>query len=72
MKEYLTVLGLIVVFMGGFGYGSLGQYIEHIDECTSYTKKGVVWKGYRTISENNEKRCFFVEQEYPHRVWHGI
>lgn len=72
MKEYLTVLALIVVFMGGFGYGSLANYAEHIDECGSFEKKGVQWKGYRTIAQDNERRCFFMEQRYPYRIWHGV
>ena len=72
MKEYLLVLGAIVLFMSGFAYGSLNHFSEHIDVCTSFTKKGVEWKGYRTISETNERRCFFVEQKYPYRTWHGI
>ena len=72
MKEYLAVLGAIVVFMGGFGYGSLEHYVEHIDKCTDYETKQSVWKGYRVIGENNERRCFWLEQNYPHRIRQGV
>ena len=72
MKEYLTVIGAILIFMGGFAYGSLFHYSDNIDVCTGFTKNGVQWKGYRTISETNERRCFFVEQRYPYRTWHGV
>jgi hypothetical protein len=72
MKEYLAVIGVIVIFMGGFGYGSLNNYVDNISDCGSFTKKGVAWKGYRAISDDNERRCFFVEQQYPYRTWHGV
>ena len=72
MKQYLQLLGIICVFMGGFAYGSLAHYSEYIDSCGSFTKNGVEWKGYRTIAQDNERRCFFVEQRYPYRTWHGV
>jgi hypothetical protein len=71
MKEYLTIIGAIAIFMGGFAYGSLNHFATYIDSCGSFTKNGTQWKGYRTIAEDNERRCFFVEQKYPYRSWHG-
>lgn len=72
MNPYITSIIGIVIFMSGFAYGSLSQTMEHIDSCTSFNKNGVEWKGFRAISEDNERRCFFMEQRYPYRVWQGV
>ena len=70
---FAKVLGCVVIFMGGFAYGSLAHYVDNISDCTGFTKKGVEWKGYRAIGEkSNDRRCFFVEQRFPYRVKHGV
>ena len=58
----------IIVFMGGFAYGSLANYVDNIGDCNSY--KG--WTGYRAVSENNERRCFWIENNYPKRIKSGV
>lgn len=72
MKEAILVLGFVVTFMGGFAYGSLNHYVDNIDHCTSYTKSGVTWVGYRAISEDYERRCFWLESRFPYRVQQGV
>lgn len=62
----------LFLFMGGFAYGSLANYVDNSGDCTGFTKKGVRWEGYRAISDSNERRCFFIEQRHPYRVWHGV
>lgn len=66
------VLAALFLFMGGFAYGSLAHYVDNQSDCAGYTKNGVRWEGYRAISDDNQRRCFFVEQRYPYRVWHGV
>ena len=58
----------IIVFMGGFAYGSLSNYVDNIGDCNSY--KG--WTGYRAINADNERRCFWIEQSYPKRIKSGV
>lgn len=72
MKQYLVTLGLIVVFMGGFAYGSFTNYVDKIDHCVSFKQNGVEWQGYRAISEDNRRRCFWLEDKYPYRVKQGV
>jgi sugar/nucleoside kinase (ribokinase family) len=61
-------IAFVVVFLGGFAYGSLSNYVDNISDCTSY--KG--WVGYRAINEHNERRCFWIEQNYPKRIKSGV
>ena len=61
------LLGLFT-FFGGYAYGSLANYVDNIDHCTSY--KG--WTGYRAISDNHERRCFWLENKFPYRVRQGV
>jgi len=64
--KYLLV-GLFT-FFGGYSYGSLSSYVDNIDHCTSY--KG--WTGYKAISDNYERRCFWLENKFPYRVKQGV
>ena len=73
MRDALLVLLFIFVFMSGFAYGSLNNYVDNIDHCTSYTaRNGVKWIGYRAISEDYERRCFWLEGRFPYRVKQGV
>lgn len=62
------VILFLVAFFGGYAYGSLAHYVDNIADCTSY--KG--WTGYRAISESNERRCFWLENNFPKRIKHGV
>ena len=68
MKEYLMTIGSVLIFLCGFAYGSMAHYVDNIADCTSY--KG--WTGYRAISDDNQRRCFWVENKFPNRVKHGV
>lgn len=72
MKEALLVLGFVVTFMGGFAYGSLNHYVDNIDHCTTYRQGITTWVGYRAISEDYDRRCFWLEDRFPYRVRQGI
>jgi hypothetical protein len=72
MKEALITLGFILTFLGGFAYGSLNHYVDSIDHCTSYTQRGVRWTGYKAISEDYDRRCFWLEGQFPYRVKQGV
>lgn len=62
----------IFAFMGGFAYGSLNHYVDNITHCTSYTQSGVKWIGYRAISDEYDRRCFWLEDRFPNRVRQGV
>ena len=64
--KYVAVF--LFAFFGGFAYGSLASYVDKIDHCTSYTG----WTGYRAISEDNQRRCFWLENRFPYRVRQGV
>lgn len=72
LKEAGILLAMVFLFMGGFAYGSMLNYVDNIDHCTSYKMNGITYEGYRAISEDNHRRCFWVENRYPYRVKHGI
>jgi hypothetical protein len=73
MKEILVLLGFVFFFMGGFAYGSLNHYVDKMTHCTTYTaKNGVKWIGYRAISDDYDRRCFWLEERFPYRVQQGI
>lgn len=73
MKEALIVLGFVVTFMGGFAYGSMASYVDKMTHCTSYTAYNKVrWIGYRAISDDYDRRCFWLEERFPYRVRQGI
>ncbi len=62
------ILLSLFTFFGGFAYGSMANYVDNIDHCTSYQG----WVGYRAISEYNERRCFWLEKKFPYRVRQGV
>jgi hypothetical protein len=72
MKEALLTLGFVFTFMGGFAYGSLNHYVDTMSHCPTYKQSGVIWEGYRAISDNNERRCFWLEGRHPYRVRQGV
>jgi hypothetical protein len=72
MKDALIVLGFVFAFMGGFAYGSLASYVDTMSHCPSYTQNGVLWVGYKAISDDNERRCFWLEGRFPYRVRQGV
>ena len=72
MKEILVLLGFVVTFMGGFAYGSMASYVDKMTHCTSYTAINQVrWIGYRAISDDYDRRCFWLEDRFPYRVKQG-
>jgi hypothetical protein len=69
MRELLVAL---FAFFGGFAYGSLNHYVDNMTDCTSFRQGSTVWVGYRAISDDYERRCFWVENKFPNRVRHGV
>jgi hypothetical protein len=62
----------VFAFMGGFAYGSLNHYVEYMVECTTYRQGDITWVGYRAISNDYDRRCFWLSDKYPNRVRHGV
>jgi hypothetical protein len=69
MRELLVAL---FAFFGGFAYGSLNHYVDNMTDCTSFRQGTTIWVGYRAISDDYERRCFWVENKFPNRVRHGV
>jgi hypothetical protein len=72
MKDVLMLMGFVLAFMGGFAYGSLNHYVDNMTHCTTYTLNKVKWVGYRAISDDYDRRCFWLEEQFPYRVKQGI
>jgi hypothetical protein len=72
MKEILMLMGYVFVFMGGFAYGSVNHYVDNMVECTTYRQGDITWVGYRAISDDYDRRCFWLSNKYPNRVRQGI
>ena len=72
MKNYVLLLGFVLTFMGGFAYGSLSNYVDNIDQCATYTIGKTTWVGYRAISDDHERRCFWLENRFPYRIKQGV
>ena len=72
MKDMLMLMGFVVAFMGGFAYGSLNHYVDNMTHCTTYRQGDTIWVGYRAISDNYDRRCFWMEDKFPNRVRQGI
>jgi hypothetical protein len=72
MKEILMLMGYVFVFMGGFAYGSLNHYVEYMTECRTYRQGDITWVGYRAISNDYDRRCFWLSDTYPNRVRQGV
>jgi hypothetical protein len=69
MRELFVAL---FAFFGGFAYGSLNHYVDNMTECVSFRRGDTIWVGYRAISDDYERRCFWVEDKFPNRVRHGV
>jgi hypothetical protein len=69
MRELLVAL---FAFLGGFAYGSLNHYVDNMTDCTTYRQGDTIWVGYRAISDDYERRCFFLESRFPYRVRQGV
>ena len=72
MKEILMLMGYVFVFMGGFAYGSLNHYVDNMTDCTTYRQGVTTWVGYRAISDDYDRRCFWLEDRFPYRVQQGV
>jgi hypothetical protein len=72
MKEFLVLLGFVLAFMGGFAYGSLNHYVDNMTHCTTYRQGDITWVGYRAISDDYDRRCFWLSDTFPNRVRQGI
>jgi len=72
MKEILMLMGYVFAFMGGFAYGSLNHYVDNMTHCTTYRQGDITWVGYRAISEDYDRRCFWLSDTFPNRVRQGI
>jgi hypothetical protein len=72
MKEFVVMLGFVVTFMGGFAYGSMASYVDKMTHCTTYRQGDTIWVGYRAISDDYDRRCFWMEDRFPYRVKQGI
>ncbi len=72
MKEFFVLIGFFVAFMGGFAYGSLNHYVDNMTECASFRQGSTTWVGYRAISDDYERRCFWMEDRFPNRIKQGV
>lgn len=72
MNVILTAVCFVFVFFGGYALGSIHNYVDTMMHCTSYTQSGVKWVGYRAISNDNDRRCFWLEERFPSRVRQGV
>jgi hypothetical protein len=72
MKDMLMLMGFVLAFMGGFAYGSLNHYVDNMTHCTTYRQGDITWVGYRAISEDYDRRCFWLSDTFPNRVRQGI
>lgn len=62
----------VFAFMGGFAYGSLNHYVDNMVKCTTYRQGDTTWVGYRAISDDYDRRCFWLQDGYPYRVRQGV
>jgi hypothetical protein len=72
MKDVLMLMGFVLSFLGGFAYGSLNHYVDNMTHCTTYRQGDITWVGYRAISEDYDRRCFWLSDTFPNRVRQGI
>jgi hypothetical protein len=72
MKDVLMLMGFVFAFVGGFAYGSLNHYVDNMTHCTTYRQGDITWVGYRAISEDYDRRCFWLSDTYPNRVRQGV
>jgi hypothetical protein len=72
MKEFFVLIGFFLSFMGGFAYGSLNHYVDNMTECASFRQGATTWVGYRAISDDYDRRCFWMEDRFPNRIKQGV
>jgi len=72
VRDFLLTLLFVFVFMGGFAYGSLNHYVDNMTHCTTYRQGDITWVGYRAISEDYDRRCFWLSDTFPNRVRQGV
>jgi hypothetical protein len=72
MKDVLMLMGFVFAFVGGFAYGSLNHYVDNMTHCTTYRQGDITWVGYRAISEDYDRRCFWLSDTFPNRVRQGV
>lgn len=65
-------MGFVFAFVGGFAYGSLNHYVDNMTHCTTYRQGDITWVGYRAISEDYDRRCFWLSDTFPNRVRQGV
>jgi len=68
----LTSVCFVFVFMGGYALGSIHNYVDTMMHCTTYRQGDTVWVGYRAVNNDNERRCFWLEDRFPNRVRQGV
>jgi hypothetical protein len=62
----------LFAFFGGFAYGSLNHYVDNMTECVTFRQGNTTWVGYRAISDDYDRRCFWMEDRFPNRIRQGI
>jgi hypothetical protein len=72
LRDFLLTVLFVFAFMGGFAYGSLNHYVDNMVKCTTYRQGSTVWVGYRAISDDYDRRCFWLEDRFPYRVKQGV
>jgi hypothetical protein len=72
MKDVLMLMGYVFAFVGGFAYGSINHYVDNMTECTTYRQGVTTWVGYRAISDDYDRRCFWLSDRFPNRVRQGV
>jgi hypothetical protein len=72
MRDFVVMIGFVLFFMGGFAYGSLNHYVDNMTHCTTYRQGDITWVGYRAISDDYDRRCFWLSNKYPNRVRQGV
>ena len=72
MRDFVVMIGFVLFFMGGFAYGSLNHYVDNMTKCTTYRQGDITWIGYRAISDDYDRRCFWLSDTYPNRVRQGV
>jgi len=60
----------IALLVGAYGM-KIYYDIQFLD-CHDFTTKHTVWKGFLARDASGDVRCFWLEQEYPNRMRHGV
>jgi hypothetical protein len=46
--------------------------VDNMTQCTTYRQGTTTWVGYRAISDDYDRRCFWMEDRFPNRVRQGV